>query len=42
VAETISVVFAVAGSEMSVVWSIDEVVVLCKTSDRLKSVHYTL
>jgi len=42
VAETVSVVFAIPGSDMSVVWSIDEVVVSGKTVDWLKSVHYTL
>jgi len=39
VGETISVVFAIAGSEMSLVWSIDEVVVLGETTDRFRSVH---
>jgi len=39
VAETVSVVFAVAGSETSFVWSIDEVVVSGKTDDWFESVH---
>ena len=39
VAETVSVVFAVVGSDMSFVWSIDEVIVSGKTVDLLKSVN---
>jgi len=37
--ETVSVVFAVVGSEMSFVWSIDEVVVSGKTVDWFKAVN---